>query len=458
MNRRTFLAASATACALPAIAADRARQETAAILARIHAPQFPSRVFDIAAFGARADGKTLNTRAIAGAISACHAAGGGSVRVPAGAFLTGAIHLKSNVNLHLDAAAILRFSRQTEDYLPVVFTRFGSIECMNYSPFVYALGQSNIAITGEGTLDGQASNSFWWPWKGNRKYGWTSGAPHELRARRALSAFGEQDVPVEKRVFGAGHYLRPPFIQPVNCTSVLVEGVTILNSPMWEINPVLCRNVIVRNVKINSHGPNNDGCDPECSSDVLIDGCLFDTGDDCIAIKSGRNRDGRRVNVPCENVIIRACNMKDGHGGVTIGSEVSGNVRNVFVENCRMDSPLLGRALRIKTNSQRGGIIENVSFRNVTIGQVSDAIISVDFYYEEGAGGPCKPVVRDIAVENVTCRRSRYALYLRGYDNAPIRDLRLKNCTFENVAETDVTEHVEGLRQDHVLVNGRFRS
>jgi polygalacturonase len=188
---------------------------------------------------------------------------------------------------------------------------------------------------------------------------------------------------------------------------------------MWEIHPVLCRNVIVRNVKINSHGPNNDGCDPESCTDVLIEDCEFDTGDDCIAIKSGRNEDGRRLNVPSENIIVRRCRMKEGHGGVTIGSEISGHCRNVFVEDCVMDSPVLDRALRFKNNAARGGVIENVYMRNCQVGQVADAVLSIDYYYEEGQRGAHTPVVRNVEMRNVTSQKSNYALYLRGFPNAP---------------------------------------
>jgi polygalacturonase len=178
---------------------------------------------------------------------------------------------------------------------------------------------------------------------------------------------------------------------------------------------------------------------------VLIENCEFDTGDDCIAIKSGRNADGRRVNVPVENIVIRGCQMKDGHGGVTIGSEISGGARNIFAENCRMDSPNLDRVLRLKTNSVRGGVIENIYMRNVTVGQVADAIVHVDFHYEEGDTGKFTPTVRNIEVERVTSKKSKYGLYLRGYAKSPIRNVRLKDCTFENVAKADVLEHVEGL-------------
>jgi polygalacturonase len=372
------------------------------------------------------------------------------VTVPAGLFLTGAVHLSSNVNLHLEDGATLRFSQDPKDFLPVVFTRFESIECMNYSPLVYAFEQSNIAITGNGTLDGGADADHWWPWKKNETRGPVPANPDN----RTLLEQGDKDVPVNQRVYGAGSTLRPLFIQPYRCSNVLIEGVRVVDSPMWEINPVLCRNVTVRNVKIASHGPNNDGCDPECCSDVLIEGCEFDTGDDCIAIKSGRNRDGRRVNVPSENIVVRNCRMKDGHGGVSIGSEVSGGIRNVYIENNRMDSPNLDRALRIKTNSYRGGALENFYFRNNTVGEVARGVIDIDFYYEEGPGGPFAPSVRNVVVENVTSQRSRYALYLRGYENAKISGVRVAHCVFNHVAEPDVIENVAGIELIDDMRNG----
>ena len=268
-------------------------------------------------------------------------------------------------------------------------------------------------------------------------------------------AAADKDVPVKDRVYGEGRWLRPQFIQPYRCTNVLIEDVTIRNSPMWEINPVLSKNVTVRDVKIASHGPNNDGCDPESSTDVLIDNCEFDTGDDCIAIKSGRNRDGRRVAVPSQNIIVRNCVMKDGHGGVTIGSETSGDVRNVYVENCRMDSPNLNVALRIKTNSFRGGKIENISMRNCTVGQVAQAVLDVDLFYEEGEGGAFTPLVRNIVMEEVTCNKSKVAVSLRGYKLAPVQDIRLARCTFDHVEKENVLQNVIGLRVSDVTINGQ---
>ena len=445
MKRRDFLLA--TTAAITSRAADSTPDEDA-ILKRIRPPKFAARDFDITKHGARGDGQILATDSIRQAIDACAAAGGGRVIVPPGDFLTGAIHLKSGVELHLGEGATLRFSRDPKHYLPAVFSRWEGTECWNYSPFVYALNQSNIAITGAGVLDGQSDHDHWWDWKDRAKQ----------KDRPALQKMGEDGIPVKDRVFGDGHYLRPQFIQPYRCQNVLIEGVTIRNSPMWEIHPVLCRNVTVRDVKIDTHGPNNDGCDAESCTDVLIQRCTFSTGDDCIAIKSGRNADGRRLHAPCENLIVDDCNMQDGHGGVSIGSEISGGVRNVFVRNCRMSSPHLERALRIKTNSYRGGVIENISFRDVTIGQVAHDAAQIDFFYEEGEGGPFQPVVSNIRISGVTCDRSPDALNLRGYASSPIRDVRVSRCTFENVAKPNVIEHVEGLVLNDVKINGKLVS
>jgi polygalacturonase len=224
---------------------------------------------------------------------------------------------------------------------------------------------------------------------------------------------------------------------------------------MWEIHPVLSENVTVRGVRISSHGPNNDGCDPESCKNVLIKNCYFDTGDDCIAIKSGRNEDGRRINVPTENVVIQGCEMKDGHGGVTIGSEISGGVRNIFAENCRMDSPNLDHALRVKNNAARGGVLENFYFRNITIGQVAHAVVTIDFNYEEGAMGKYTRVMRNYIVEDVRSGKSEYAVDLQGLDKAPIVNVRMKGVTFDNVAKGSIVKNVEGIKLDLVKVNGK---
>jgi polygalacturonase len=439
--------------AVPLPVAGRGWDLVPQILGRIVPPTFPDRDFDITKFGAVRDGADC-TEAIRRSIEACSGAGGGRVVVPAGRFVTGAVHLRSNVNLHLSREATLAFSRDPRHYLPAVLTRFEGTELMNYSPFIYAFDQTNVAITGEGTLDGQANNEYWWPWKGSAEYGWKKGAPNYNASRQRLLEMGERNVPVAQRVFGEGDYFRPQFIQPYRCRNVLIEGVRIVNSPMWELHPVLCHNVTIRGVTIVSHGPNNDGCDPESCRDVLIDHCVFDTGDDCIAIKSGRNGDGRRLNVPSENIIVRGCEMRDGHGGVTVGSEISGGCWNVFAYDCHMDSPRLDRALRLKNNAMRGGVLHDIYMRNVTVGQVSDSVLSIDFYYEEGDKGPFTPVARDIEVRNVTSRKSPYGVYLRGFANAPIENVRVLDCHFENVAKGNVIENVRGLDFTGTTING----
>ena len=440
-SRREFLQAAVAAPALVRLPLQRGTvadpwQEAARIVARIKAPTFPRRDVDATRF------KTIND-----AIDACSAAGGGRVVVPAGSFATGPVRLKSRVNLHLSEGAVLKFSTNPKDYLPLVYTRFEGTELMNYSPFIYAYDQQDIAITGSGTLDGQADSSHWWDWTRNA-----------AASRRRLTDPATARMPVADRIFGEGAYLRPNFIQPYRCRNILIEGITIRNSPMWEIHPVLSTNVIVRGINVDSHGPNNDGCNPESCRDVLIERCTFDTGDDCIALKSGRNDDGRRVNVPVENVVIRECTMKDGHGGVTIGSEISGGARNVFAEHCRMDSPNLNIALRIKTNSVRGGIVERIFMRDVTIGQVSQAVVTVDFQYEEGDTGTFPPTVRDVDVRNVTSQKSRNALSLRGYAYAPVTNVQLRDCRFEHVAQPDILEHVKDLAFVNVIVNGSARN
>jgi polygalacturonase len=420
--------------------------ESEAILARIKAPVFPARDFPITDFGAVAG--VDSSAAIRKAIDACNAAGGGRVVVPAGEWVTGAVHLKSNVNLYLSKGSTLRFSTDTAAYLPVVQTRWEGIECMNYSPFIYAWEQENIAVTGEGTLDGAASDENWWAWA---KKGPDKKSPARPDVAK-LNLLSEQGVPVAQRVFGAGYRLRPSFFQPYRCRNVMVEGVTIVRSPMWEITPAFCTNVIVRNVKIKSHGPNNDGCDPDSCRDVLIEGCVFDTGDDCIAIKSGRNDDGRRVGVPAENHIIRNCQMKDGHGGVVIGSEIAGGCRNVFVENCDMDSPNLERALRFKSNARRGGLVENVYMHNVQVGRVTEAILTVDHQYEEGTKGDFQPIVRNVVIENVTSKSSPRVMWIAGIPNGTIDNIRFVNCIFRGVETAEVVEHMGRFTFENVTI------
>ncbi|MDZ7332327.1 MAG: glycoside hydrolase family 28 protein [candidate division KSB1 bacterium] len=425
---------------------------------RIIPPSFPARDFPITGYGAIGDGESDCTEAFRRAIEACHAAGGGRVIVPKGIWATGAIHLKSNVHLYLEKSATIRFSTDPKKYLPAVFTRFEGIECMNYSPLVYAFEQENIAITGKGVLDGGARANVWWNWKGpwddaeSTPTGWEPGMEDQRQDVAKLQRMADNNLAVTQRIFGEGHYLRPNFIQFYRCNNVLIRGITIKNSPMWVIHPVLCSNVTIQHVTIESLGPNNDGCNPESCRDVLIAECSFNCGDDCIAIKSGRNADGRRINVPSENIVIQRCRMKNGHGGVTIGSEVSGNVRNVFVEDCMMDSPELDRALRIKTNSLRGGVIENIFLRNIVVGQLKEAAIHIDMFYGKEQG-EYAPIIRNIQVDRMTCRNAPYAYVIKGDKKTPVLHLRLENCRFNGVTKGFDQQHVKDLVLRNVCIN-----
>lgn len=458
-DRRHFLHSATLAMMglnLPAEAHSRSLQDpwqdAVRITTRIVPPRFSDRRFVITAYGAQEN--TDASAAIAQAITACNAAGGGHVIVPPGCFLTGPVHLLSNVDLHLEKDAILSFLTDPARYLPLVPTRWEGVELMNYSPLIYAWQAENVAVTGRGTLDGGADETHWWPWKGHRHYGWRSGAPDQTNARDKLFAMGEANVPVSKRIFGEGACLRPGFFEPTWCRNVLIEGVTLLRSPFWQIHPVLCRNVIVRGLTISSPGPNTDGCDPESCHDVLIEDCTFSTGDDCIAIKSGRNGDGRRIATPCENIVIRRCLMKDGHGALTIGSEISGGVRNLFAEDCTLSSPHLDYGIRFKNNAMRGGHLEHFHFRRIAIGEVGQAAITIDFDYEEGERGPFTPELNDVSIEKLVCNRSRRALDLRGLSNAPARNIRISDCDFAHTGEADVIRHIEGLQRLHVRENG----
>ena len=426
-----------------------------AIVARSPVPVVPRTVLDVTRFGARGDGITDCSAAFRDAITACSAHGGGRVLVPPGVFRTGPIHLTSNIELHLSDSATIRFDPDPHKYLPAVRTRWEGVECMNYSPLIYAYEASNVAVTGNGTLDGGGTDSTWWPWSGKPAYGWTEGKPLQKQGRDRLFAMGEAGVPVDERVMGEGQFLRPNFIQMYRCRNVVIRGVRIIRSPMWIIHPVLCTGVLVENVYVFSHGPNNDGCDPESSRDVVIRGCTFDTGDDCIAIKSGRNNDGRRLHTPSENIVIQDCMFRDGHGAVTIGSEVSGGARGVYARRCSVESPILYNALRIKTNAVRGGTVEHVYVRDMTVRLVGRAAIDVDLFYEEGKAGAFLPTVQFISVESMSVASCDVAFNLVGYEEAPLRNILLRGCTFTGVQHGYKVHHVDGFQAPGTFINGK---
>jgi polygalacturonase len=380
-------------------------------------PSFSDRTFDLRSFGAVGDGATLNTAAFGRAIEACHAAGGGMVLIPAGTWLTGPIHLLSHVNLHLERDALIRFSTCSSDYLPVVFTRWEGVECYNYSPLIYAPNCTNIALTGEGTLDGQGQ--AWWHWKQSQQ-----------AAARMLYDAEFDRIPVEQRTYGTPMAaLRPQFFQPIGCLNVLVEGVTFLNGPMWTMHPVYCENLIVREVTVHSAGPNTDGLNPDSCRNVLIEDCSFATGDDCIAINSGMNEDGWRVGRACENILIRNCRMSEGHGAVAIGSGMSGGVRNVYVHDCHFSGGDQG--IRLKSMRGRGGIVENIYFANICMSDLRHQAIVLDMFYGSSTApsrSNAPPVFRHIHIRDVTCDNIGMAVDICG-----LSEQRIEYVTLERI-------------------------
>ncbi len=390
-------------------------------------PVFANKNFDIRDFGAIAGGVVKNSESIRKAIAAAVKAGGGKVVVPAGVWLTGAVHLESNVNLTLAKGAELLFSQDPRDYLPAVFSRHEETECYKYSAFIYADHKTNIAITGEGTLNGQGKP--WWDWKVSKK-----------SSEQLLEAMAGKNIPVQERVFDGtdGRVLRPAFFQPMNCSNVLVEGVTFLYGAFWTITPTYCDNVIIRRVKITTEGsyghtPNGDGVDPSSSKNVLIEYCEFDTGDDCVAIKSGRDKDGLRVGVPTENIIVRHCEGWRGHGGISIGSETSGGIRNVYASDCRFHGT--ERVVRIKTTRGRGGTIEHLWFHNLSADTIQQEVLGINMLYT-GTRLPTEkvtaatPRIRDLHFSNISCSYGKKA----AIEIVGIPEMPVENVTFDSIA------------------------
>jgi len=451
--------ASLTACAEKSDM-EKAFSEAALIEKNMTRVSFPDTQFNILDFGAKSGDSTfLNHEAINAAIKACNEAGGGHVIVPAGEYLTGPITLLSNVDLHVEEGALLRFSIDTSLYMPQVLTRWEGVDCYNYHPLIYAFQQTNIALTGKGTLDAQGQLK-WWSMCGAPRYGWKPGMPGQNCGGRArLLRSAEDKLPVEERIMTEADALRPQMVNFNQCKTILIEDVTLLNSPFWVIHPLLSEDLVVSGVKIYNRGPNGDGCDPESCKNVIIEGCSFDTGDDCIAIKSGRNNDGRKWGRPSENIIVRKCHMKNGHGGVVVGSEISGGYRNLFVEDCEMDSPQLDRVIRIKTNTCRGGLIENIFVRNVRVGQCNESVLKINLLYEsrEDCQRDFPPTVRNVYMENVTCKESKYGVLIQGLeDTENVYNIQLKNCFFDGVAKGNSITGAKDIVFDGLHINGEI--
>jgi hypothetical protein len=384
-------------------------------------PAFPSKTFNILDYGAKDDGTTKSTEAFGRAIAACNAAGGGMVRVPAGRWLTGAIHLKGNVNLHMEEGAEIHFSDDPQDYLPVVFTRWAGFEVMNYSPLIYANDCTNIAVTGPGRLFGHGRK--WWEW--NKRL------DERDKIGPLLQEHAIKATPPEQRVFGnpeAG--LRPQFISPINCRNVLLEGFTIAQpGPFWTIQFIYCTNVIARGLTLHTTGgPNTDGINLDSTRNALVEHCLLDVGDDAVALKSGINEDGRRVGRPTENVIVRNITVLTTHGGIVIGSDMSGGVRNVLAHDCVFDGAQIG--IRLKSNPARGGTVENIHYRNITMRRIRYEAIRLESNYAAWGAATNQtnyPTFRNITIKDLVCDGAGRAAEIQGTPQRPIESLALES-------------------------------
>lgn len=429
------------------------------ILTHISDPVFPAYTVNVLDYGAVPNDGKLDTAAIQRAIDETSAHGGGTVVIPSGVYDVGAITLKSNVNLHLESKdTVLRFTRDiTPANYPLVFAHYEGSKLYNWSPLIYAYQQENIALTGKGTLDGQADKNNWWNWSRTVNPDGTTTRPSSADAK-LLRKMTDDGTPAEERIFGEGHYLRPNFYQPIECTNVLVEGVTIANSPMWELNPVLCTNFTARGVTIDTHGYNNDGCDPENCNYVLIENCFFNTGDDCIAVKAGRNRDGRELGeagYPTQNLIIRNNTFADGHGGIACGSEMSGGIKNLFADNNTFDSPTLNYALRFKTNAERGGAVENIYLRNSKVKSVGNAVVHATMLYDVGRDGNYLPQFKNITIENLTSSGGEYGIFMEAFEEVPITGLVFRNVNISNVGTDIRALNWEDPVMENVTINGK---
>lgn len=410
----------------------------------IQLPVFQKKEFNVLDFGAKPDSVTMNTIAIRNAIEACYKQGGGTVIFPKGIFFTGAIRLKSNVRLHLEEGAQLIFSDKRNDYLPAVKTRWEGIDCYNYSPLIYAVDCENIAITGKGKINGNGES--WWELK--KTQGITL---------KKLYSMVLQNIAPDQRILIAGDsisHLRPSLIEFVNCKNIMLEDFSISSGPMWTIHLVYSRNVYAKRLKVVTHGVNNDGIIPDSSEDVLIDSCYFSTGDDCIVIKSGLNEDGWRVNKPSRNIVVRNCFTNEGHGGVVVGSEMSGGVENIFVENCVFHGTSKG--IRIKSLPGRGGFIRNLYFNNIRMDSIKNEVIEINLNYQWSSippNGSVLPKLSGLYISNITCQHADKVIRFSGLPDSKISHVNLSNisATARQGMEIDYSENIN-FKEVHLLV------
>ncbi|MCD0489331.1 glycoside hydrolase family 28 protein [Pedobacter sp. MC2016-14] len=381
--------------------------------------------YNVLKYGAKNDSSKLATTAIKNAIEAASKAGGGTVYFPAGKYLTGAIHLKSNITIFIDAGAELHFSDNFDDYLPMVKSRYEGVDVTSFSPLFYAYKAENITIMGRGIIDGHGKK--WWDFVEGYKEG-------QARSKWQHTFDGlNKDIllPDDPRQMKRG-FLRPPFIQPMFCKNVLIEGITIRNSPFWTVNPEFCENVTVHAVTINNpHSPNTDGINPESCNNVHISNCHISVGDDCITIKSGKDAPGRKMATPAQNYTITNCTMLSGHGGVVIGSEMSGDVKMITISNCVFDGT--DRGIRIKTARGRGGVVEDIRVDNIVMKNIRQQAIVLDMQYAKSEVEPVSertPRFRNIHFSNITAQANQ-AGFINGIEEMPIENITFNNMNID---------------------------
>lgn len=409
------------------------------ILARIVPPQFPDRDYRLTDFGGSGDGVTDNREAFERAIMACHEEGGGRVVVGPGSYLVnGPIHLRDTVNLHLEEGARVLFGSEPEDYLPHVLTSWEGTRCYNYSPFIYAYRLSNVAITGKGEIDGESSGT------------WAAWQKKQDDDKALLRRMNNMDVPVDQRIFGEGHFLRPHLVQFYGCEKILVEGVKITDAPFWCLHFVFSRNITVRDVRYEAFNYNNDGIDPESSEDILIEDITFNNRDDNIAIKAGRDLEARTLGRPSRNIVVRNCLFK-GHNAIAVGSEMSGGVYNVFVENCGYAGKV-EYGFYLKGNRDRGGVVHDIYARNLEFDTTRSAIIIDSNYKNEGSC--CVPVFGNVLVEDLTAGHAiDHGIYIKGYESAPVDSVTLRDVRIRSAGTPVELEHVSELTLEDVRIN-----
>lgn len=407
------------------------------IIANIARTSFPDKVWPV-----QLDESVNMLQVLQTAIDSCSYYGGGMVKVASGVYpLNGPLKLKSNVNLHLEEGAYLKFSGRSKDFLPVVLTRWEGTEMYGHSPMIYAYHAANIAITGKGTIDAQAGLEF------------ATWGPKEANDRDRLREMGDKLTPVQERVFGEGTILRPSFVQFYGCSRILVEDITVKDSPFWTIHPVFCDNVIVRGVTIDSHFPNNDGCDPESTSNVLIENCTFRTGDDAVAIKAGRDTDGRDTGRPSENIVVRNCSFFSECNGLCIGSEMSGGASNVYMENVEIGT--VKNAIYFKSNKDRGGYIRNVVVNNITVERAKGAILRFETNYFGYRGGNHQTIYEDFQISNVQAKDAdNYAVFMEGNEDKRMRNIWIDNFHVANAKHAYHLLYTEEICFKNSSVNG----